>query len=181
MRHPLQVSFLCLSAATAGMAARRGEVDKDGRHEAAVQAAGGIFIPLVVDTLGLWSPNSLIVLKNVALCTISKSSTSSALAFCHFLEQLSMCLWKYNSQMLLHHLNLLPGDPLWELGGWSLSSLYLVVFATLSHLYHIETPGVLPLLAPGCSILVIYLPVLNNLGFGPRLFCFYHLLNLLNL
>ena len=63
MHHPLQDSLLCLSAATAGVAAGRGEVDKDSCHKAAVQAAGDIFIPLIVETLGLWSPNSLIVFK----------------------------------------------------------------------------------------------------------------------
>ena len=59
MCHPLQDSLLCLSAA-----AGRGEVDKDSRHEAAVRAA---FIPLVVETLGLWSPSirSLAVLRSV--------------------------------------------------------------------------------------------------------------------
>ena len=40
------------------------------------------------------------------ICTTSKSDTSLALAFCHFREQLSMCLWRYNSQMLLYHLSL---------------------------------------------------------------------------
>ena len=59
MRHPLQDSLICLSAATAGVAAGRGEADKDSHHEASVRAAGGIFIPLVVESLGLWSPNSL--------------------------------------------------------------------------------------------------------------------------
>ena len=39
-----------------GVAAGRGEADNDSCHEAAVRAAGGIFIPLVVETLGLWSP-----------------------------------------------------------------------------------------------------------------------------
>ena len=89
VRHPLQDSLLCLSidctdsgygvytiyglsAATAGVAAGRGEANKDSHHEAAVRDAGGIFIPLVVETLGLWSPNSLAVLKSVALHTTSK-------------------------------------------------------------------------------------------------------------
>ena len=50
VRHPLQDSLLCLSAASTGVAAGREEVGIDNRHEAAVQAAGGIFIPLVVET-----------------------------------------------------------------------------------------------------------------------------------
>ena len=110
--HPLQDSLICLSAATTGVAAGRGEVDKDSHHEASVWAAGGIFVPLVVESLGLWSPNSLAILRVIALRTTSKSGASTALAFCHFIEQLSMCLWRYNSQMLLHHLSLLPSNPL---------------------------------------------------------------------
>ena len=92
------------------MAAGRGEVDKDSHHEASVRAAGGIFVPLVVESL---------VFEGHCFTYIgtSKSGASTALAFCHFLEQLSMCLWRYNSQILLHHLSLLPNSPLWELSG----------------------------------------------------------------
>ena len=111
VRHPLQDSLICLSAATAGVAAGCGEVDKDSHHEASVWAAGGIFVP------GLWSPNSLAILRVIALRTTSKSGASTALAFSNFLEELFVCLWRYNSQMLLHHLSLLPSSPLWELGG----------------------------------------------------------------
>ena len=54
---PSAGSLICLSAATVGVAAGRGEVDKDSHHEASVRAAGGIFVPLVVESLGLWSLN----------------------------------------------------------------------------------------------------------------------------
>ena len=67
VRHPLQDSLLCLSAATAGVAAGRGEADKDSHHEASVRTGGGIFVPLVVESLGLWSLSSLAVLRNIAL------------------------------------------------------------------------------------------------------------------
>ena len=92
MHHPLQDLLLCLSAATAGVTAKHGEVDKDYHYEAVVWAAGGVFVLLVVECLGLWSPHSLGVLKNIAFRTTSISCVSLALAFCHFLEQLSICL-----------------------------------------------------------------------------------------
>ena len=90
VRHPPQDSLLCLSTAILQgcMATGCGESDTDSHHEASVWAAGGIFVPLAVD---LWSPNSLAVLRNIALRTISKSGSSAALAFC---QQLSMYLWR---------------------------------------------------------------------------------------
>ena len=81
--HPLRDSLICLSAATAGVTAGCGEVDKDSHHEASVWAAGGIFVPLVVESLGLWSPNSLAVLRVIALRTTSKSGASIALIIVH--------------------------------------------------------------------------------------------------
>ena len=60
----LQDSLLCLSAVTAEVAVQCGEADKDYHYEAVVQAPGGIFVPLVMESLGLWSPNSLGVLRN---------------------------------------------------------------------------------------------------------------------
>ena len=51
--HPLQDLLLCLSAATAGVVAKHGEADKDYHYEAVVRAAGSIFVPLVVKSLGL--------------------------------------------------------------------------------------------------------------------------------
>ena len=68
--------MLCLSAATAEVAAGCGEADENSHHEDAVQAVGGIFVPLVVESLDLWSPNILAV----ALCATSKSGASPTLA-----------------------------------------------------------------------------------------------------
>ena len=87
VHHPLQDSLLCLSAATTGVPARSEEADKDSHHEAAggiyfYSFGGGNFSSLVAQWFGL---------RSVALCTTSKSSASLALAFCHFLEQLSVC------------------------------------------------------------------------------------------
>ena len=48
VRNPLQDSILSQSAVSAGIAASRGEVEKDAHHEEAVASAGGIFIPLAV-------------------------------------------------------------------------------------------------------------------------------------
>ena len=113
--NPLQDSLLNQSAVTAGVAVSRDEVEKDARHEEAVLGAGGIFFPLAVETLGLWSPASLKVLRDIAVRTTNRSDAGIALACCHFVEQLSVCLWRHNSRMFLHHFSLLPVSPLWEL------------------------------------------------------------------
>ena len=55
---PLQESLLGRSAVSAGVAAVKGEEDKDAHHDELVQAAGGVFVPLVVESLGLWSAAS---------------------------------------------------------------------------------------------------------------------------
>ncbi len=51
----------------------------------------------------------------IAVRTTNRSSTTIALATRHLLEQLSACLWRHNSLMVLHLFSLLPVSPLWEL------------------------------------------------------------------
>ena len=92
VRNPLQDSLLSQSAVLAGVAASRGEVERDAHYEEAVLGAGGIFIPLAVETLGLWSPASLKVLRDIAIRTTNRSGVGITLACCHILEQLSVCL-----------------------------------------------------------------------------------------
>ena len=36
------------------------------KHEEEVNAIGGLFFPLIVETLGLWTPNSLWIIKRIA-------------------------------------------------------------------------------------------------------------------
>ena len=115
VRNPLQGSLLSQSAVTAGVAASRGEVEKDAHHEEAVLGAGWIFIPLAVESLGLWSPASLKILRDIAVRATNRSGVSAAVACHHFIEQLSICLWRHNSHMFLHLFSLLPVSPLWEL------------------------------------------------------------------
>ena len=94
--------------------------------------AGGIFIPLTVETLALWSPASLKVLRDIAVRTTNRSGAGIALACCHLLEQLSVCLWRHNSHIFLHHFSLLPVNPLWELS-LVVDTHSPMVLATLSH------------------------------------------------
>ena len=71
VRDFLQDSLLSQSAVSAGVTASGGELEKDAHHEAEVHGAGGIFIPLEVETLSFWSPASLKCLKEIAVHTTS--------------------------------------------------------------------------------------------------------------
>ena len=59
----------------AGTASEAREMEKEEPHkqEVTAHAAGGIFFTLVVETLSLWPPNSLKVLKSIALKASSLS------------------------------------------------------------------------------------------------------------
>ena len=46
------------SSSSAGVAAAAGELVKDQRYLDAVEEAGCDFVPLVVETFGVWSPHS---------------------------------------------------------------------------------------------------------------------------
>ena len=71
-------------------------------------------IPSAVETLGLWSPASLKVLRHIALRMTNRSGAGIVLACCHFIEQLSVYLWRHNCHMFLYHFSLLPVCTLWE-------------------------------------------------------------------
>ena len=52
----------------------------------------GIFIPFSVETLGLWSPASLKVLRDTAIRTTNRSGAGIAFACHHFFEQ-TVCVF----------------------------------------------------------------------------------------
>ena len=58
IRNTLQPLYIPRVAETSGIVAEAAEMDKDDRHDARVTYAGEVFYPLVVETLGLWSPDS---------------------------------------------------------------------------------------------------------------------------
>ena len=65
----LQPGNLNRSSVNAGAAAVVGEIEKDQKHEAHVERASGNFYPLVMETLGVWTPSSLSTLRTIAVRT----------------------------------------------------------------------------------------------------------------
>ena len=94
-------AFFISSASTcAGVAAAAGELAKDVRHQDAVEETGCDFIPLVVETFGVWSPFTLRTLRTIADHTTARSGASAKLARKHVLQQLSVSLWTNNVRMI---------------------------------------------------------------------------------
>ena len=58
VRSTTQPTHISSSASCAGVAAAAGEMDKDAKHLAMVEKAGGDFIPLV-EFFGIWTPFAL--------------------------------------------------------------------------------------------------------------------------
>ena len=87
-------------AVRAGAAPEAGQEQKDIRHEDRVRAAGGLFYPLLVETLGLWSLFSIKTLNDIASKTSAVSGLKFHQAFQNIMQQLSIQLWKHNSRMI---------------------------------------------------------------------------------
>ena len=93
VRNSLQLQFLCRAAYLTGAAGEAGEMAKDARHEEGVIAAGGIFSPLVVETLGLWTTQSLKTLRLIATRASALSGITRGLSFSNLIQQLFVKLW----------------------------------------------------------------------------------------
>ena len=55
----LQPGKISTAAVNAGAIVGQGEISKDNKHLPAIEAIGGTFYPLVVETMGLWTPFAL--------------------------------------------------------------------------------------------------------------------------
>ena len=76
----------------AGVAASWGEVEKDAHYEEAVHGAGMTFIPLAVETLGLWSPASFKVLRDIAIRATNRSGAGIAFGLPSF-SRTNVCVF----------------------------------------------------------------------------------------
>ena len=67
-------------------------MEKDQRNDAMVSNTGGIFHSLVVEPLGLWTPNSLQVLKIIARKASFLNDAGISRSVCNLHQQLSVKL-----------------------------------------------------------------------------------------
>ena len=89
-------------------------MEKDHRHLLNIERTGSLFYPLGVETFGLWSSSSLEVLKNIARKTTITSGLTISKASIYLHERLSVCLWKYNSKMILALLTISSVSDKWD-------------------------------------------------------------------
>ena len=108
VRSTLHSGVLSHSAITPGFAALRGEMEKDAKHKALVEAAGGEFLPLVVDNFGIWTPSSVEILRSIARISTVWNGLSIGKAFHQLVERLSVQLYHCNAKMILHFWALHP-------------------------------------------------------------------------
>ena len=94
VRNSLQPNHLNEASTSAGVAAASGEAEKDAKHRPSV--------PLVVESLGLWSPYARSMLRSIASRSTFKNGLSSSTAQKSLLEQLSVKLFSYNDKMILN-------------------------------------------------------------------------------
>ena len=92
IRCTTQPAFISSCASCAGVVAAAGEVAKDEKHLAAVEKVGSDFIPLVVETFGVWTPFALKTLQNIADRTTPRSDVPRKVARKNLLQQLSVQL-----------------------------------------------------------------------------------------
>ena len=61
-------------------------MEKDARHRDLVEAAEGVFFPLVVDNFGVWMPSSIEVLRSIARSSTVRNGPSVSTAFHHLVS-----------------------------------------------------------------------------------------------
>ncbi len=103
----LQPSNLNRALSSAGVASLEAEMKKDEKYYDHVRNHGGRFVPLVVESLGLWSPFAAKILHTIAERTTLKSGLRSARAFTNLTQQLAVILWTFNAKMVLSHFSVL--------------------------------------------------------------------------
>ena len=108
VRSAVHSGVITHSASSPGFAALKGEMEKDARHRDLVEAAGGVFFPLVVDNFGVWTPSSIEVLRSIAHSSTVHNGLSVGTAFHHLMERLSVQLYRYNARMILQFWALHP-------------------------------------------------------------------------
>jgi len=94
-----QPSYISSISPCAGVAVAAGRWTRT-RNIKMLWRRQGVFIPLMVETSGVWSPFALRMLQTIVNCTTTRCGTFTKLARSHFLEQFSPCLCEPRTSQL---------------------------------------------------------------------------------
>lgn len=110
---PTSEGNLNAASEVVGHAANRAEEGKDRKYRDRVEAAGGSFLPLAVETFGRWTPFARRTLKEIASRAAVFSRADRTTATHNLVQQLCIKLWIYNRKLLLHRLATSHSCPDW--------------------------------------------------------------------
>ena len=98
VRSALHSGVVTHSAFSSGLAALRGEMEKDAWHRGLFEDAGDAF-PLVVDNFDVWIPLSIEMLYFIAQSSTVHSGLPVSTAFHHLVERLNVSsIYRYNAK-----------------------------------------------------------------------------------
>ena len=102
----MQPLTLAGAAAEPGFALKVAEARKLGSHNADCRAIGVSFIPIVAETLGGWSADSVVHIARIGRLVGQRLGTPPAIAVKHLFQRLSILLWKGNAALWARRLPL---------------------------------------------------------------------------
>ena len=100
----LQQLTLKEASVTQGHALSVGEERKRAAHAEACHAVGVTFIPMVVETLGGWSEEAALTVKNIGRLQGLRMGIPPAQAIQHLFQRLAISLWRGNATLWIRRL-----------------------------------------------------------------------------
>ena len=94
--HPLTQAG---AASEPGFALKVAEARKLASHNAECHNIGVLFLPVVVETLDGWSPDSIALISRIGKLVGQRLGTPPATAIKHLFQRLSITLWKGNATL----------------------------------------------------------------------------------
>ena len=93
-----------------GHALSVGEERKLAAHAAPCRSVGVTFIPLIVESLGGWSPRAVDVIKNIGRLQGQRLGTPPADSTTHLFQRLAICLWRGNASLWVRRIPIRPSE-----------------------------------------------------------------------
>ena len=81
VQHTLQPNTINEASRTAGIAAAEGETIKDDKYAETVARSKAVFVPLIVETLKVWTPFARSTLRSIASRATIKNGLSKHMAY----------------------------------------------------------------------------------------------------